>query len=291
MTTAAPAPAVLSDLQLQLLTSIYQHRLLTTGQLCALHAPDWTPQSIQRAAVRLQDAGYLARTRSLPPGGRESRWFHTDLGATVTAESTRLAERTHRMDTHRARAARHLVAVNDVGVALAVAARAAGDDFTWRSWHHEVAHSTGPATRDVVIADAVLTYDIVTPSGIQSRWRFLELDRGTEAVHALVTKIRDYTALATYKPAKRADTSHLPALAWRRHYPTLPGLLFVFADLTPQQADRRIDALAGFVAADRTLATATSPLDVTATTIDRLTHPGPAAPIFTRIPTLEACTL
>jgi len=289
--TTATAPAVLSELELELLASIYQHRLLTTSQLHALHAPDRAVQVIQRATARLEDAGYLARARSLPPGGRESRWFHTDLGATVTAESTRLAVRNHRMDAHRARAARHLVAVNDVGVALTAAARTAGDDFTWRSWQHEVAHSTGPATRDVVIADAVLTYDIVTPTGIQSRWRFLELDRGTEAVHALVTKIRDYTSLATYKPARRADTSHLPALAWRRHYPVLPGLLFVFADLTPEQADRRIDALAGFVAADRTLANAKTPIDVTATTLDRLATPGPGAPIFTRIPTLEACTL
>lgn len=275
----------LTDLDLEALDSLYLHRLLTTSQVHDLHAPGRPRRSVQRRLRHLERTGYLARMRGRPPA-YEARWFLTGLGADLVETLGTVQPRPYRMDAHRAAAAKHLLAVNQVGVALTCTARVHGDEFDHRHWHHEVAHSTGPGQNDVIISDAVLTYDVWTPAGVSSQWRFLELDRGTESVHRLVAKLRGYLSYASYKPARRSDTTHLPRELWRRHYPVLPGVMFVFADMSDEAARRRMAALAGFVDSDPMLRP-DERLQVTATTLEQLRSVGPFGDIFVRIPTLE----
>lgn len=287
-TKRLPPNSALSELDLEILDGIYTHRLLTTSQVQDLHAPALPRRTVQRRLARLEQTGYLVRVRGRPPA-YERRWFLSGPGATLVEDLGSVQPRPYRMDAHRAVAAAHLLAVNQVGVALIEAARRHGDDFGVSSWTHEVAHTYGPGQREVAIADASFVYDVHTPAGIMSQWRLLELDRGTEPVHRLVAKLRAWAAYAAYQPARRNDTAHLPRQQWRRDYPVLPGILFVFADIDEAAAERRTGALAGFLEADPLLVAAG--LQITATTLGLLRDPGPFAEVFWRLPTLERAPL
>lgn len=285
--TTARLPSSLSETDLAVLDSVYVHRLLTTSQLEDLHANGRSRRSVQRGLRSLEGRNYLTRVRGRPPGF-EARWFLTGPGADLVETLGTVKPRPFRMDSHRAAASRHLLAVNQVGVTLTLAARRHGDEFDARSWHHEVPLSTGPGQTDVIIADAVMTYDVWERGAVSSQWRWLELDRDTESVHQLVAKLRGYLAYARYQPATRSDTTHLPRQLWRRDYPVLPGVLFVFADVDQVAATRRINALAGFAQGDPVLAQlATESLQVWAVTLEDLAVAGPFEDVFVRIPTLE----
>ena len=78
-----------------------------------------------------------------------------------------------------------------------------------------------------------------------SLWRFIEYDRGTEAIHRLVAKLRAYVEVAGYRPPPQEGELHRPAVGWQRLYPTLPHILFVFGDMTEPAAASRIDHLIG----------------------------------------------
>ena len=281
----------LREFETTVLASLYEHRLLTTTQIQRLHDPGSHRRWTQKRLRELEQAGYITRA-SGPPPGREARWFLTGMGATLAEAAGDVRTRDFRMDAHRAvtGVARHLLAVNDIGVALTAAARRFGDEFDHRSWRHEVAHDCGPAATDVLIADAVLTYDVWDAQDVSSQWRFLELDRGTQSVHTLVEKLRAYAALHDYAPSRRKDTSHLPRTGWRRLYAAFPGVLFVLADQAPDEVDRRLTSLAGFVATDPVL-TRADKLRITATSLRELTDQGPFAPVFRRIPSLERVPL
>ncbi len=291
-TTGHAAPkAALSDANIDILESVYRHRLLDTTQLHRLHGNGKTRRAMQQRLTLLEGYGYLAHTPG-PPPAMEFRWYLPGPAADLVESLGTSDPRPFRMTAHHAAASRHLLAVNDVGIALTEAAAAAGDEFDWRRWRHEVALSTGPGSDDLVIADAVATYDVWTGHGVSSQWRFVELDRGGESVHQLVAKIRGYRAYATYTPAKRSDQSHLPSRLWQRDYPVLPGVLFVFADMPPAKVTRRIEALAGYVQADRYLKELhRDGVQVTATTLEQLQRHGPHAEIFVTIPTLERVPL
>ena len=277
----------LSDFEVEVLASLYRHRLMTTSQICALHDPDKHRRWTQRRLRRLEERGYLCRATGKPPA-RHARWFLSALGAELAEDSGDVPKREFRMDTHRAisGASQHLLAVNDVGVALTEAARAHDDLFDHRSWDHEIPHSYGPGKRDLLMVDGVITYDVMGTNGVWSEKRFIELDRGTETVHALVAKIVAYDQLLKWAPPRRDSTSHLPKLEWRRSYVEFPGVVFVFAGLTPAQARRRTNHLAGFVSSDPRLAT--TKVEVMATTVEALAAHGPFGPICYDIPSLEA---
>lgn len=291
MTLTTEPRAALSDTNVDILEAIYRHRLLDTTQLHHLLTPDVTRRTLHQRLERLVEYGYVMSTPG-PPPAREFRWLLPGPAADLVESLGTSDPRPYRMNAHRAAASRHLLAVNDVGVALTAAARDAGDEFDWRSWTHEIALSTGPGSNDRLIADAVLTYDVFTPQTVSSQWRFLELDRGHESVHTLVGKIRGYRAYATYSPAPRRDQTHLPAKLWQREYPVLPGVLFVFADVPRRKVQRRIQALAGYVAADPYLQDLhRDGLQVAATTLEDLQDHGPHEEVFVGIPTLERTPL
>lgn len=128
MTASTEPTTALPDLDLEILDSAYLHRLLTTSRVCDLHAPERPRRSIQRRLRHLEDLGYLMRVRGRPPAF-EARWFLTGAGADLVGDLGSVRARPYRMDAHRAAAAAHLLAVNQVGIALTMAARRHGDSF------------------------------------------------------------------------------------------------------------------------------------------------------------------
>lgn len=283
-------PLALSTFAQTVVCSLYRHRLLTTSQVAALHGHDHERRWTQRRLARLEDRGLVARVDGRPPG-RESRWFLTGRGAEVIEESGEVHPRPYRMDAGKATAARHLLCVNDVGVALTEGARRHGDGFDWRSWDHEIPHPYGPGDSEVVIADAVLTYDELEdgrPVGVEPR--LLELDRGTESVHELVDKLRSYARVHGYRPRKRKGTGHLPSMWWRRQYQRWPEVLIVFADMEWEQFARRAESLSRLAGSDPHLVNADH-LTATVTSLAELVAKGPLEPIFRRVLTLEETPL
>ena len=122
-----------------------------------------------------------------------------------------------------------------------------------------------------MITDAALSYTLHgDPGDIISFWRFIEYDRGTEAIHRLVAKLRAYVEVAGYRPPPQAGELHRPAVGWQRLYPTFPHILFVFGDMTEQAANRRIDYLIGAVGADQFLTEHAGAINTWATTLYRL---------------------
>jgi hypothetical protein len=265
-----------------LLRHIYQLRLLTTRQ--AIEITGLLPRTTRKVLRRLADAGLLAEVIG-PPPGRERRWLCSELGRS-TAEATReVNPRSYQMNESVARSAAHLIGINDVGIALTQWAGHYDDQVTWEP---EVAHPYGKT--NAVIADASLCYTLHSDAGdIIPLWRFVEYDRGTEAIHRLVAKLRAYVEVAGYRPPQVEGELHRPAVGWQRHYPTFPHILFVFGDMTEEAAASRISLLAGAVGADQFLAEHANTITTWATTLHRLQTQNPFQDdIIVRIPHGEA---
>lgn len=277
MTSTQTGPRYLSEwgtFDLAVLSSLYRHRLLTTTQIHDLHKPDCQRRWVQKKLRRLEIGGYITRVTG-PPPGREARWFCTALGYELAESSGDVKIRSFRMTADKAVSApKHLLAVNDVGIALTKTARRSEDEFGCASWQHEIAHPYGHG-KDVLISDAVLTYDAVRPDGVTAERRFIELDRGTEIVHTLVNKMVAYNDYFFWEPKKTDATAHLPRRAWKRKYVAFPGVVFVFAGLTANQAKRRTKNFAGFLANDPRF---TSDVAAIAITVETLKDQGPFAP-------------
>ncbi|MGH2904719.1 MAG: replication-relaxation family protein [Solirubrobacteraceae bacterium] len=229
-----------------ILASLYQHRLLSTTQLHALHTPDdglgWT-----RRVLRLLSDRELVERVQTP--GTLSHWFLTDAGADAVETAGPRAEPRRRVPT-RAQAEgplrAHTLAVNDVGVAFVKAAREHGDECSPDSWRHEIAHTIsqwrGRRPTELVIADALLSYLQVDKDGaITLHQRFIELDRGTaRPAEQLASKITRYTKLRYYTPPRTDDRAQEPEPLWRSSYRSFPHLLIVLADQPPQRIRQRI---------------------------------------------------
>ncbi len=269
------APAVLS--------SLYQHRLLSTVQVHALHTPEsgfgWT----RRVLRLLFDRGLVERVQA---PGTLSHWYLTEAGADAVETAGPRAETRRRIPT-RAQAEgplrAHTIAVNQVGVAFVNAARTRGDECGPDSWRHEIAHPISPwrgrRPAELVIADALLSYLQVKQDGaITLHQRWIELDRGTaRPAEQLASKITRYTRLRYYQPP--GTPGEEPEPLWRGTYRAFPHLLIVLADQPRESMRQRIY---------RTLALHDSdpakdqlgPIPVSFVLLDDLTQHGPFAPIF-----------
>ena len=148
----------------------------------------------------------------------------------------------------------HTREVNDAAIAFMTAARDRGDDFGPLAWRHEIAHPAGPPRgphgAPAVIADAVLTYLQHHRDGrLAFHYAFLELDRATQPVDALATKLARYTAVH----AHTAKGKHEPA--WREHYPVFPMVLCLLSGTpSPDTLRRRARTVLALCAADPALA-------------------------------------
>ena len=264
-----------------MLGSLYQHRLLSTAQLHALHTPGaalgWT-----RRVLRLLAKRRLVERVQAP--ATLSNWFLTDAGADAVETAGPRAEPRRRIST-RAQAEgplrAHTLAVNEVGLAFVRAARERADEFGPDSWRHEIAHaitsSRGRRGVELLIVDALLTYLEVEQDGaIVLHQRFIELDRGTaRPAEQLANKISRYTRLRQHTHPGEAEP------AWRSYYRSFPHLLIVLADQPPNRVRQRIARTLALHHSDPARDERGS-INVSFVTLDELSRHGPFAPIFIR---------
>lgn len=276
--SAAALPVVAGDM----LESLDAHRLLTAGQLRALHAPKAGRRWIEKVMARLVTAGLVDFVRI--HGSRRIYFLTADghralqLAHPQTAGARRGAD-----DARHAASAlsAHTLAVNDVGLAFVTVARERGDEFGPLAWRHEIAHpiasSSAGRRAELVIADAVLTYLQHGDDGsLRFHYRFLELDRATQPTAALAAKLSRYARLFTY--ITKNDKEPL----WHQSYPVFPEVLVVLTNAPDAALRRRAQTVLALCQADALLQ-ATPQIAISIVTLDDLLAQGPWATTFQRL--------
>jgi hypothetical protein len=280
MSTRAGLVPRLGGTAVEILESLYQHRLLSTSQIRELHTPESSLRWCQRLLADLDAAG-LAEAVRLPGGARLH--FLTARGADAVETIPSRGE-LRRKVVKREQAAgplqQHTLAVNEVGLAFVRSARLLGDECPPLAWQHEVAHpmSSGRRARkgELLIADAVMTYSSQAGDQFSTEYRFIEVDRGTMTTDALAQKISAYARLAAYRPAKASATA---APLWRSRYPVWPGVLIVLAHRPRAQLERRAAVTLGIATADPVVGQHLTRV-VSICLLEDLLEQGPEAPIF-----------
>lgn len=283
MTGQAVAPARLGRTSVEILESVYQHRLLSTRQLQALHASGTSRRWLNRQVACLRDAG-LAESVFLP--GRLAVWCVTEPGAEAVetiGNRVEMRRKVIRPEQAAGPLQQHTLAVNEVGVAFVRAARERGDECGPFAWRHEIAHPLAPLpgrhTPEQLIADAVLTYQRNEPIGrINFLYRFIELDRATMPVNDLADKLNRYASL--YRRMLPAESSlELPVRLWTRMYVIFPKIMLVLAGASCARLERRRDIVLRLCESDPDLKN-TPDVEIACCLLDDLTEQGPFAPIF-----------
>ena len=273
--------STLARVAVEMLDGLYQHRLLSTGQLHELYTPASSIRWTQRVLAQLAAAG-LADHATAARGLR--LWFVTERGADAVEQvATRpeMRRKLTRPEQAAGQLRRHTLAVNDVGIAFVRAARARGDDCGPANWRHEIAHPLAPPpgrrTGEQLITDALLTYQLNDPAGPSFHYRFIELDRATVPVDHLADKLAKYAQLHNH--AAPADPDEPPRPLWTHSYAVFPGVIVVLTGQPRDRLARRRDALLGLCRADPLLA-ATPEAEPAICLLDDLAYHGPFAPIF-----------
>ena len=281
--------ASISDGESEILMSLYQHRLLTTRQVHALHLSHASDRWARLVLERLRARGWAGDVR-MRARSRQAVWFATDEGARA-AEAGGVRARPYRVTPRLAAGPlqAHTLAVNDVGIAFArAAARVRGHDFGPFSWHHEEAFriadrpSSGKGS-DLVVADATLHYVVRRSGGAVEAWDWLvELDRSTESVQTLLAKVRRYLAFSSYVPAARRGSRETPQAAWRGHFERrCPGVVVVLTAAPEAALRRRMIQLLELCHADASL----RHVDLAVTLLPWLVAEGPLNYVFHRVGT------
>jgi hypothetical protein len=266
----------------EIVESVYQHRLLSTNQIHALHTPASSKRWTQLVLAELHRAGLLSC--STRPGGLRL-WHVTELGAdTVEAATANRAETRRRLLTPQQAAGAlqaHTLAVNDAGVAFVTAARGRGDECGWFAWRHEIAHPLGRTPGrgfEQLVADALLSYQQNHPDGTTSfHYRFIELDRATMQTDLLAAKLVRYARLYHHTSGKDRRSAALSG--WAADYPVFPTVLLVLAGKPRPTLERRRRTVLALCARSRELKT-TPQVQITACLLEDLTAHGPFAAIF-----------
>jgi hypothetical protein len=261
----------------EILASLAEHRVLSTPQLAALHFPGRSLRTAQSALAALTGAGVAAFVTNFGARGAPRRcWYVTERGAERALEAGLLKEMPRLLDAEAAGGPlqAHTLAVNDVGIAFAAAARERGEDFGPLGWRHEVAHQLGQGRRaGRLIADAVLSYLRLTETEVVFEQRFLELDRASLPVGRLATELGRYGQLL-----KAQGKGGEPL--WRSRYPSFPSVLCVLAGADRAALRRRRDTAIGILQRDSDF-TSSPGLSIRFCLAEDLAERGPFAPIFT----------
>lgn len=238
--------ARLPETAVEVLESLYQHRLLDTSEVRAMHAPGASSRWTQRL---LGDLARYQLVSSAQGRGALKVWYLTRAGIEAVETTPTRAEQRRKAITPAQAAGQlqqHTLAVNHVGVSYLQAARQRGHEFGPLSWRHEIAHQVGPRAgqrrgAEVLIADALITYLITDEQTVRVEQRFLELDRGTMPIDALVAKLERYQRLHdhTTQPATGGE----PVSAWRTYYRTFPEVQIVLAHKPRTALERRLRLL------------------------------------------------
>jgi hypothetical protein len=261
------------------LESLYQHRLLSTRQIHALHLADRTPRNARRVLAGLRSAG-LAGSVRLPR--RVALWHLTDRGirAVETIPSrVEIRRKIISADYAAGPLQQHTLDVNDVGIAFVQAARTHGDECGPFAWRHEIAHPLPPTPgqrREQLIADAVLTYQQNEPDKTTFHYRFIELDRATRANNDLARRLARYARL--YRHTTKTDKS-VPTPAWADLYPVFPEVLVALAGKRSDALQRRRRTVLELCQHEPDLRNAPH-VRISMCLLDDLKGHGPFSPIF-----------
>jgi hypothetical protein len=279
MSAAEQLPLRIGPTAVAILESLNQHRLLLTRQVHALHTPDTSRRWTERQLAGLRSAG-LATGTMLP--GRRLLWHLTERGAEVVAAIPSRAEaRCKVIAPEQAAGAlhQHTIAVNDVGIAFAEAAREREDECGPFNWFHEIAHPLGPPpgrrTPEQLIADAVLTYQLAEPGGQTSiAYRFIELDRANRSAADLARRLGRYARL--YRRTVPAEGAGEAVALWSRLYPVFPAVLVVLAGRPSDRLEDRRRTVLALCGQDPDLSE-TPEVEVSICLLDELVERGPFA--------------
>jgi hypothetical protein len=276
---AAPTfPAVATEV----LTSIYQHRLLSTSQVHAMHMPASTRRWAEQVLAQLASRGLTAFVR---PGRGGPRLYYLTLAGAQAVEliPTRVETRRKLITPEQAAGPlwRHTLAVNDTGIAFMRAAHERGDDFGPLGWRHEIAHqapAAGHARGELLIADALLTYLALGPDHeLTFHYRLLELDRATVPTDTLASKLARYADLYRHAPTNRGQPTGKPA--WRARYPIFPDIICVLAGHARAILQRRAQTVLALCREDPRLQS-NQEIRVSLALLEDLQAKGPFAPIW-----------
>lgn len=275
--------AFASTLADQTLQALVVHRMLATEQVHRMLSPGSTIAATRKRLAQLVDDGFVDRF-PVRAGARSmiKVWHATTAGVDRALSDPDLHRRyvVTRPKTHRNLVA-HTLAVNEVGLAFVDHARRHhGHECDFLAWEHEVAHSLGGERRGAaaLIADAVLSYTIPDGRGATLARRFIELDRGTEPIHALFDKMRRYALFHDYRPPGAGTEPW-----WAQRYPTFPPICLVIG-ANPRRSDdqltRRIHALCALANTDPLIRA--QRVQITACRLEDLQTLGPDANIWWR---------
>ena len=277
-----PAAPALPALTTEVLTSIYQHRLLSTTQVHAMHTPGSTRRWAEQVLAQLASRGLTAFVR---PGRGGPRLYYLTLAGAQAVEliPTRVETRRKLITPEQAAGPlwRHTLAVNDTGIAFMQAAREHGDDFGPLGWRHEIAHHTpsaGHARGELLISDALLTYLTLGPDReLTFHYRLLELDRATVPTDTLAGKLARYADLYHHASTNRGLPSGKPA--WKARYPIFPDIICVLAGQPRAILTRRAQTVLALCREDRRLQS-TPEVRVSLALLEDLQAHGPFEPIW-----------
>jgi hypothetical protein len=235
------------------LLCLYQHRLMSTGQLQRLLCPSATGSSYIRRELAGLHADGLVDAVACGSAG-EGLWFTTDGGPMLAEQSRQVVARPYRVDAGRARGPLkdHMLAVNEAGLAFAAAARARGDTCGPLDWVPEVAHPLdGQGRGRQLICDALLSYVAEDQDGgtrTQLQW-FIELDRATMPVARLAAKLDEYARYRDMRAGGNRAGARGGEPAWRRRYRRFPRLMIILDGAGAGAPERRMYDLAAAVSA------------------------------------------
>ncbi len=283
MIALKPAAPTLPTVATEVLTSIYQHRLLNTTQVHAMHLPGHTRRWAEQILTQLARRELTAFVR---PGRGGPRLYYLTLAGAQAVEMipTRVETRRKLITPEQAAGPlwRHTLAVNDTGIAFMQAARERGDDFGALGWRHEIAHhapAAGHSRGELLIADALLTYLARGPEGqLTFHYRLLELDRATVPADTLAAKLARYADLY-HAPTNRGQPSS--ESAWQTRYPIFPDVICVLTAQPRPALQRRAQTVLALCRADPQLQ-CTPEVRVSLTLLEDLQTHGPYAPIWRR---------
>jgi hypothetical protein len=280
----APAAPPLPGITTELLTSIYQHRLLTTEQAHTMHLPG---RSRRRAEQILATLTRRELTAFVRPGRHTPRLYYLTPTGTRAVEQipTRVETRRKLITPEQAAGPlwQHTLAVNHTAIAFMRAARQHGDDFGPFAWRHEIAHhvpSNGHTRGEQLISDALLTYLAHHPdSQLTFHYRLLELDRATVPTDTLAVKLARYADLYHHTRTNRGQLTSKPS--WQARYPVFPDIICVLARAPRAALQRRLQTVLALCQADPKLQ-ATPEVRISLALLEDLQTHGPHAPIWRR---------
>lgn len=286
-----PVPAGTSVTGQHALNALYQHRLVSTGQLHRLITPQHTrSEYLRRQLQSLRTDGLVECVNRRRHGQSELLWWLTESGAEAVEATGLLAKRPYRMSRQAAAGPlqEHTLATVETGLAFVTHAARLGHECGPLDWSPEIAHyyraEDRPGEELSLIPDAVLHYVHTEADRRTLLTFFLEVDRTQMTVGRLAHKLHAYAAYHAYapQPANRTARHHSrPQPAWRSRYPLYPRILLVLTGATPARLQRRINDLRSLAAADPHLAT--TGIKAGAATLDELRDQGPFAPIVTPV--------